>query len=108
MKNKNRHHLPYFPFSSGYHFITLRTYEGKHLSPRQKDCIFHVIHFLDGKKYELLAAVVLEDHVHLIIKPEEPLSKILDSLQSYSTSQLSAKCQMEKGKYAGMSIRSGL
>jgi len=41
------------------------------LQSSQKDCVFQALRFSDGKKYEIYAAVILDDHVHIIINPTE-------------------------------------
>ena len=66
-----KRHLPHFQLSEGYYFITFSTYNRQTLISLHKDCVFNAIHFLDGKKYELFAVVVLEDHVYLVINPME-------------------------------------
>ena len=79
-----RRHLPHYQLSSGYYFITFSTHDRFQLEPSQKDCVFNAIFFLDGKKYELYAAVVLNDHVHMIINPFESLPKIMHSIKSFT------------------------
>ena len=76
-----RRHLPHYQMSAGYYFITFSTHKKLPLQPMQKDCVFNAVCFFDGKKYELYAAVVLNDHVHLIINPIETLSKIMHSIK---------------------------
>ena len=56
-----RRHLPHYQLSSGYYFITFSTHDRFILHPPQKDCVFNAVCFLDGKKYKLYAAVVLND-----------------------------------------------
>lgn len=74
-------HLPHFQISAGYYFITIVTHNRKSLLPFQKDYIFNALRFLDDKKYNLYAAVVLNDHAHVIINPIDTLS-ILSSCQN--------------------------
>jgi putative transposase len=83
-----RRHLPHFQLSSGYYFITFSTYNRQLLLPSQKDCVFDAIRFLDNKKYELYAAVILNDHVHMIINPLDTLSKIMHSIKSFTAHQI--------------------
>lgn len=68
-----RRHLPHFQMSAGYYFITFSTYKRNRktgetpvLLPSQKDIVFSAVRFLDGKKYELYAVVVLDDTCMLI------------------------------------------
>ena len=95
--NSWRRHLPHFQLSAGYYFITFSTYKRQLLQPSQKDCIFNSIRFLNGKKYELYAAVVLNDHVHMIINPAETLSKIMHSIKSFAAHEIN-KAANRKGK----------
>ena len=46
------------------------------------------IRFLDAKKYELLAAVIMDDHVHIIINPKETLSRIMHSIKSFTAHEI--------------------
>ena len=82
--NSWRRHLPHFQILGGYYFITFATYGRQLLQPSQKDCIYDAIRFLDGKKYELFAAVVLNDHVHIVIRPVDTLPKIMHSIKSFT------------------------
>jgi len=92
-----RRHLPHYQLSSGYYFITFATYNRQSLLPLHKDLIFKAIRFLDGDKYELYAAVVLDDHVHIMIDPVESLSKIMHSLKSYTAHEIN-KIENKRGK----------
>lgn len=92
-----RRHLPHFQLSSGYYFITFATYNRQLLSRSHKDCVFKAICFLDGKKYELYAVVVLDDHVHIVINPEEALPKIMHSIKSFTAHEIN-KIANKKGK----------
>jgi REP element-mobilizing transposase RayT len=92
-----KRHLPHFQLSGGYYFITFSTYSRQTLLSSHKDCVFNAIHFLDGKKYELFAVVVLEDHVHLIINPMETLSEIMHSIKSFTAHEVN-RISNRKGK----------
>jgi putative transposase len=92
-----KRHLPHFQLSGGYYFITFSTYNRKPLLPLQKDCVFNAIRFLDGKKYELFAVVILDDHVHMLINPVEELSKIIHSIKSFTAHEIN-KISNRRGK----------
>jgi len=92
-----RRHLPHFELSGSYYFITFATYGRYLLHPSQRDIVFNAIHFLNGKKYELYAAVVLNDHVHMIINPKDNLSKIMHSIKSFTAHEIN-KTANRKGK----------
>jgi len=93
-----RRHLPHFQLSAGYYFITFITHNRKSLLLSQKDCIFNALHFLNGKKYDLYAAVVLNDHLHMIINPIDTLSKIMHSIKSFTAHEIN-KMLNKKGKF---------
>lgn len=99
--NSWRRHLPHFQLSVGYYFITFSTYHRQSLLPSQKDCVFTAIRFLDRKKYELFAVVVLNDHVHMIINSMDALPKIMHSIKSWWDRRLAClinKISDRKGK----------
>jgi len=64
-----RRNLPHIELASSVYFITFRTTEGFTLSEEAKDITFESIKFHSGKKYELYACVVMETHVHIILRP---------------------------------------
>ena len=68
-----KRHLPHFQLSAGYYFITFSTYNRQPLQSLQKDCVFNAIRFFDNTKYELYAAVILNDHVHMVLNPKNIL-----------------------------------
>ena len=88
--------LPHFQLSAGYYFITFTAFQRQLLSSPQKDCIFNAIRFMDGKKYELFAVVVLDNHVHMIINPADALSKIMHSIKSFTAHEIN-KMSNRKG-----------
>jgi len=92
-----RRHLPHFQIEAGYYFITFTTYKRIKLQTSQKNCIFNAINFLDGKKYELYAVVVLNDHIHMIINPMDRLSKIMHSIKSFTAHEIN-KQENRKGR----------
>ncbi len=92
-----KRHLPHYEESGGYYFITCATYRRKPLTESDKECIFKALHYLKDKKYDLQAAVVMDDHVHLVIKPSEPLAKIMHSIKSFTAHEMN--------KAAGLSGR---
>jgi len=90
-----RRHLPHYQLSSGYYFITFSTHDRFLLQPSQKDCVFNAVCFLDGKKYELYAAAVLNDHVHMVINPFESLPKIMHSIKSFTAHEINKILERE-------------
>ena len=92
-----RRHLPHYQLSDGYYFITFSTHNRLILQSSQKDCVFQTIRFLDDKKYELHASVILDDHVHIIINPTDTLSKIMHGIKSFTAHEIN-KMLNRKGK----------
>ncbi|OGL41150.1 MAG: hypothetical protein A2042_09230 [Candidatus Schekmanbacteria bacterium GWA2_38_11] len=86
--NSWERHLPHFQLSGNYYFITFTTHNRMLLLPSHKECILNAIHFLDGKKYNLLAAVVLDDHVHMVINPVDGLTNIMHSIKSFTAHEI--------------------
>ena len=91
-------HLPHFQTPEGYYFITFVTHNRKTLLPFQKDIILNALHFLDDKKYVLHAAVILDDHAHIIINPIDTLSKITHSIKSFTAHEMN-KALNKRGKF---------
>ena len=83
-----RRHLPHIQLSAGYYFVTFATHKRQSLLPPQKDCVLNAIQFLDGKRYELFAAVIMDDHVHIVINPTDTLSKIMHSIKSFTAHEI--------------------
>lgn len=92
-----KRHLPHYQLSAGYYFITFATYKRQLLSKASKDCVFNAIAYLDDKKYELYAAVVLDEHVHIVINPIDVLSMIMHSIKSFTAHEIN-KTENSKGK----------
>jgi REP element-mobilizing transposase RayT len=96
-KSFRKRHLPHFQLSSGYYFITFSTSQRKILSASQKDSVLNAIQFWHGKKYQLLAAVIMDDHVHLIIDPFVSISSIMHSIKSFTAHEINKK-ENKQGK----------
>ncbi len=63
-----------------------------------KTIVFQSLKHLDGSKYELFAAVVMDDHFHAIFKPLEikdgkvySLSSIMHSIKSFTAHKIGRK-----------------
>lgn len=88
-------HLPHFNLDGGTYFITWRLFrEQKSLTDAVKDIIVSALRFFDGSRYELLALVVMDDHVHVLLRPigEWKLAKILHSWKSFTAHELIKVC----------------
>lgn len=95
----SKRRLPHFERPWGKYFITFATVDRKALTPEARQIVLEAILHFHRDRYELYAAVVLEDHVHLLIEPtietpvEPPtfhsLSQILHSIKSFTAHELS-------------------
>ncbi|MEM8641290.1 MAG: transposase [Cyanobacteria bacterium P01_G01_bin.54] len=88
--------LPHWELPGSIYFITFITWDRLELSPPARDIVLSACRYFDGDRYTLYAAVVMPDHVHLLLQPQPqangepwPLSKIIHSLKSYTAKQIS-------------------
>ncbi|MGQ9648194.1 MAG: REP-associated tyrosine transposase, partial [Thermodesulfobacteriota bacterium] len=86
--------LPHWQMGGSTYFITFGTREIELLADARKAVLEACRHF-DGKRYHLWSAVVMPDHVHLLLTPMEQkkgewysLSQILHSIKSFSAKQI--------------------
>src|SRR5262249_24610251 len=95
-----RRNLPHYERPHGIYAITFSTRKRCHLTPEARDVVLTAIRHFNGKRYELFAAAVLRDHVHLLIEPFVKdrdakgnavfftLSEVLHSLKSYTAHEI--------------------
>jgi len=86
-----RRDLPHFQNPGHLYFCTASTHERRTLSPEERDIVMNSIRYLDGKQYDLYAAVVMPDHFHIVVRPHGndrgeyvSLSKIFHLLKGYT------------------------
>lgn len=91
----SRRHLPHWQIPGSVYFITFRTHKNYKLNEDEKRIIFDSIMFHNKTKYFLYAFVIMSDHVHIILQPNEinkgeyvSLSEIMHSIKSYSASEI--------------------
>ena len=63
-----QHHLPHWQAGGSYYFVTFRSARGELLPEARRivlDCLLHG----DGHRYDVIAAVIMPDHVHCILHP---------------------------------------
>jgi REP element-mobilizing transposase RayT len=81
------------------HFLTFATYKRISLAPWSRDIVLSACHFHNEKSCDLGAAVIMPDHVHLILVPlvdEEkqcvtPIHWITRSIKGFSARQINAR-----------------
>jgi REP element-mobilizing transposase RayT len=86
-----RNHVKHWQLPGATYFLTWRIVEGsKPLTPAERDIVAGAVSYFDSNRYQLYAYVVMDDHVHVILRPlkDHQLSKIIQSLKSYTTKQL--------------------
>ncbi|MDX2227981.1 MAG: alanine--tRNA ligase-related protein [Verrucomicrobiae bacterium] len=96
----SKRNLPHFEKPWAIYAITFGTVNRHELSPESRSIVLNAIKHLNGKKYELFAACVMPDHVHLLIQPLvkemdpqanpifHPLSEIMHSIKSYTAHEI--------------------
>lgn len=67
---KRRRHLPHWTLAGSTYFLTFRIGEGE-LSGDERDLLLQQLKDGHGKFYELFGAVIMPDHVHIVLKPNE-------------------------------------
>jgi REP element-mobilizing transposase RayT len=61
--------LPKLEIPGKTYFVTFTTFERLELNPEARQLVLDACLFFDTQRYQLFTAVVMPDHVHLLIKP---------------------------------------
>jgi len=85
-RGETKRHLPHLQTPDATYFVTFRCRKGVSLSDEAREIVMSAIRYWDGLRIELDAAVVMPDHVHLIVPILDglPLSAILKSIKGFS------------------------
>lgn len=86
-----RRNLPHWRLAAATYFVTWRLHKAQaDLSPEERDVVVSALGHFDGERYQLFAYVVMNDHVHAIVKPlgDSRLEQILHSWKSFTVRQL--------------------
>lgn len=83
--NKSRRRLPHWETEGATYFITFRLIQGELEEQERQVVLDHVISG-DNSYYRLLAAVVMPDHVHMLIRPLRgyTLSRVMKGIKGVS------------------------
>ncbi len=96
----SRRRLPHFEEPWAIYAVTIGTKLRHCLSPDARTMVLDALRHFHNKRYELFAACVMPDHVHLLIQPWPkendskgnvvfwPLNELLHSIKSFSTHQI--------------------
>ncbi len=97
-----RRNLPHWQEPRRVYFITWRCLTGKALSPEERTITLNAIRHWQGIKWQLYAAVIMPDHVHVLAQPQTQttggtfdLSEILHSVKRFSARKINQKRGVE-------------
>ena len=86
-----KRHLPHWREKEATYFVTWRLARGQpELESNERDLVAAAIRSFQNQRYELAAYVVMDDHVHVSIRPlsEFELRSILHSWKSFTARQM--------------------
>jgi len=86
-----RRRLPHWRQNHAVYFVTWRLHSQQPLlEPLERDVVVSALHHFDRLRYQLLAYVVMDDHIHLIVAPNDGFSLeiLVHSWKSFLANQL--------------------
>ncbi len=86
-----RRRLPHWRMSGAVYFATWRLHPSQpELKPEERHLLTNTLSHFDGKRYELLAYVVMHNHIHVIVAPndEHQLQTVVQSWKSFLANRL--------------------
>jgi REP element-mobilizing transposase RayT len=86
-----RRRLPHWRLEGSVYFITWRLHPCQfELNPKERNIISEAIKYFDDDRYDLIAYVVMHDHVHVLVKPDEKygLTQLVHSWKSFTANRL--------------------
>lgn len=93
---KTRRNLPHWQIGGSTYFVTCRI-KGIKLTPEVRTIVLDSCRYFDGERYNPWSAVVMPDHVHMLLQPTEiekgqwySLSSILHSIKSFTANKINA------------------
>ena len=111
-----RRNLPHFERPWAKYAITFATEDRRQLSPQARDVVLESLLRWKDRRYELYAACVMPDHVHMLIEPMverededgEPvffaLSKIMHSIKSFTANRINKIEKLSSAVWEGESF----
>jgi len=84
---KYRRRMPHWRLAGSVYFVTWRLAASQtKLNDEERRVIMSALRHFDGSRYELYACVVMDDHVHVLIKPLESyrLQQLIHSWKSFT------------------------
>jgi REP element-mobilizing transposase RayT len=86
-----RRRLPHWSLAGSTYFITWRLRERTaDLAPAERDLVVESLLHFHKQRYRLLAYVVMNDHVHVVVRPlpEFDMSKLLHTWKSFTANRI--------------------
>lgn len=91
--------LPHWQQPGSVYFLTWRCKDGEILSPEERTIALDSLHYWNGPKWTLYAAVIMSDHVHALVQPLPlpqgdgvyDLAEIIHSVKSFSAHQINRR-----------------
>jgi REP element-mobilizing transposase RayT len=83
--------LPHWRLDGSTYFVTWRLFGPQPpLKPEEKSFVVDAIRHFDKERYDLLAYVVMDDHLHVVVAPVEEFSvqEIVHSWKSFTANRL--------------------
>jgi putative transposase len=91
---KSKRQLPHWQLGGSTYFITFRS-KISYLPAKARQIVLEACGYFNDTRYQLWAAVVMPDHVHLLLTPKEKneggyysLTEILHSLKSFTSNRI--------------------
>jgi len=94
-----RRRLPHWRLYGSIYFITWRLHPSQHeLDPEERSAITRAIKHFDNDRYNLLAFVVMHDHVHVLVKIAErySLTHLVHPWKSFTANHLQRQFNRQK------------
>jgi putative transposase len=97
-----RRRLPHFDKPWAIYYVTIGTRGRRILSPAARSCVLAAARHFHNRRYDLFAACVMPDHVHLLLQPwfkDQPddgpnvfwsLGELMHSVKSFSAKRINA------------------
>jgi putative transposase len=93
-----RRRMPHWRLAEAVYFVTWRLAKSQvELTKGERSVILAALKYFDGLRYEFYACVVMDDHVHILVKPQQSyhLQKIVHSWKSFTAHKFQQECGRE-------------
>jgi len=87
---QHRRDLPHIELRDATYFVTWRCADDVVLSEEERQIVLDALRHWDGSRADVIAACVMPDHVHWLIKPyaDWPLAGLCESVKHYSATEV--------------------